>query len=68
MPSPTQPAPFEYQGAVINDLVDFTPKIRQMAIEAVEGYRPGPISTPPMWDGTVQRPNSAERWGALSHS
>ena len=29
-----------------------------MAIEAVEGYRLGPIFTPPMWDGTVQRPSA----------
>ena len=29
-----------------------------MAIEAVEGYRLGPIFTPPMWDGTIQRPSA----------
>ncbi|MYK87466.1 MAG: pyrroloquinoline quinone-dependent dehydrogenase [Acidobacteria bacterium] len=57
-PFPTRPAPFEYQGAVIDDLVDFTPEIREMAIEAVEGYRLGPIFTPPMWDGTIQRPSA----------
>ena len=55
-PFPTRPEPFEYQGAEIDDLVDFTPEIRQMAIEAVEGYRLGPIFTPQMWQGTIQRP------------
>ena len=34
-PFPTKPPPFEYQGVTIDDLVDFTPEIRQMAIEAV---------------------------------
>ena len=55
-PFPTKPEPFEYQGAEIDDLVDFTPEIRQMAIEAVEGFRLGPIFTPQMWQGTIQRP------------
>ena len=60
-PFPTRPAPFEYQGAVVDDLADFTPEIREMAVEAVEGYRLGPIFTPPMWDGTIQRPSAGER-------
>jgi len=45
-PFPTKPLPFEYQGVTIDDLVDFTPEIRQMAVEAVEGFRLGPIFTP----------------------
>ena len=45
-PFPTRPAPFEYQGATIDDLVDFTPEIRQMAVEAVDGFRLGPLFTP----------------------
>jgi quinoprotein glucose dehydrogenase len=57
-PFPTKPEPFEYQGAEIDDLVDFTPEIRQMAVDAVAGYRLGPIFTPPTWDGTIQRPSS----------
>ena len=57
-PFPSKPAPFEYQGAVLDDLVDFTPEIRQMAIDAVDDYRLGPIFTPPTWDGTIQRPSS----------
>jgi quinoprotein glucose dehydrogenase len=62
VPSPTQPfpvrpAPFEYQGTSIDDLVDFTPEIRQLAIAAVEGFRLGPLYTPQMLDGTVMRPS-----------
>lgn len=47
-PFPIWPLPFEYQGVVEDDLVDFTPEIRQMALEAVEGWRLGPIYTPMM--------------------
>ena len=61
VPSPTQPFPtrppaFEYQGTSIDDLVDFTPEIRQMAIEAVAGYRLGPLYTPNSMRGTLIRP------------
>jgi quinoprotein glucose dehydrogenase len=61
-PFPTKPPPFEYQGSSIDDLVDFTPEIRAMAVEAVRGFRLGPLFTPPMntveggVQGTIQRP------------
>ena len=58
-PFPTKPAPFDYQGVVIDDLVDFTPEIRQLAIEAVEGYTLGPLFTPP------RRPVEGETKGML---
>ena len=56
-PFPSRPEPFEYQGTSIDDLVDFTPEIRQMAVEAVEGFRLGPLYTPQMLGGTVMRPS-----------
>ncbi len=55
-PFPTKPAAFEYQGTSIDDLVDFTPEIRQMAVEAVEGFRLGPLYTPQTLRGTIMRP------------
>ena len=55
-PFPTRPAAFEYQGTSIDDLVDFTPEIRQLAIEAVEGLRLGPLFTPNTLRGTLIRP------------
>ena len=61
-PFPTKPPPFEDQGATIDDLVDFTPEIRAMAVEAVKNHRLGPLFTPPMLSvdgglqGTIQRP------------
>ena len=61
-PFPTKPAPFDYQGVTIDDLVDFTPEIRRMALEAVEGFRLGPLFTPldraieGVTNGTLMRP------------
>ena len=61
-PFPTKPAPFDYQGMTIDDLVDFTPEIRRMALDAVEGFRLGPLFTPldraieGVTNGTLMRP------------
>ena len=66
-PFPTRPAPFDYQGVAIDDLVDFTPEIRQMAIEAVAPYRIGPLYTPHSRRGTIVRPGfSAGSWGGAA--
>lgn len=46
-PFPTKPPAFDLQGISVNDLIDFTPALRQQAVQAVEGYRLGPIFTPP---------------------
>ena len=55
-PFPTKPPAFEYQGTSVGDLVDFTPEIRQMAVEAVDGFRLGPLFTPHSSQGTLMRP------------
>jgi quinoprotein glucose dehydrogenase len=61
-PFPTKPLPFEDQGASIDQLVDFTPEIRAMAVEAVRNHRLGGLFTPPMLSqegglqGAIQRP------------
>ena len=47
-PFPTKPPPFEYQGVTLDDLIDFTPEIRAMAVEAVRSFRLGPLFSPPM--------------------
>lgn len=46
-PFPTRPAPFDRQGVTIDDLIDFTPQLRQAALEIVKNYRIGPLYTPP---------------------
>ena len=73
-PFPTKPPPFEYQGLSIDDLVDFTPEIRAMAIDAVKNFRLGPLFTPPMLSaegglqGTIQRPQirGAASWSGAA--
>lgn len=57
-PIPSKPAPFEYQGSTVDELVDFTPEIRAAAIKAVEGFRTGPLFTPPSLQGTIVRPGT----------
>jgi len=47
-PFPTKPEPFELQGISINDLVDFTPELRRLAIEAVSQFEIGPLFNPPL--------------------
>ncbi len=46
-PIPNKPPPFDLHGVTENDLVDFTPELKAEAIKALEGYRLGPIFTPP---------------------
>ncbi len=59
-PFPTRPAAFDRQGFTEDDLIDFTPEIRQLALEAIEGYRlseslfePPSLADSP--DGTIGR-------------
>ena len=52
-PFPTRPAPYDRQGVSENDLIDFTPALRQEAVEMTRRarYRFGPIFTPPtLWN------------------
>ena len=46
-PFPTKPAAFDLQGITIDDLVDFTPELREEAIRIAERAQLGPIFTPP---------------------
>lgn len=57
-PIPSKPAPFEYQGVAPGDLADFTPEIRALAEKAIQGYRTGPLFTPPSLEGTIVRPGT----------
>jgi quinoprotein glucose dehydrogenase len=57
-PIPSKPAAYEYQGATIDDLADFTPEIRAAAVKAIEGFRTGPLFTPPSIQGTIVRPGT----------
>ncbi|MGH9313145.1 MAG: PQQ-binding-like beta-propeller repeat protein [Vicinamibacterales bacterium] len=46
-PFPTKPAAFELQGITENDLIDFTPELKEQALKLARQYRMGPIFTPP---------------------
>ena len=67
-PIPSKPAPFEYQGSNANDLADFTPEIRAMAEKAIQGFRTGPLFTPPSLEGTISRPGTTggANWGGAA--
>jgi quinoprotein glucose dehydrogenase len=62
-PFPTKPAPFEPLGLRDEDLIDFTPELKQQAREIVSHYRYGPMYIPPSVvveggnQGTLIRPN-----------
>jgi len=45
-PFPTKPPAFDRQGFSRDDVIDFTPQVKQLALEAIEGYRLGPMFTP----------------------
>jgi quinoprotein glucose dehydrogenase len=65
-PFPTKPPPFDLQGAIDDNLVDFTPELRAEAREILKRYVTGPLFTPPsVVDaapagklGTIQLPGS----------
>ena len=46
-PFVTRPAPFEMQGITEDDLIDFTPELRAMALDIVKDFRLGPLFNPP---------------------
>jgi quinoprotein glucose dehydrogenase len=63
-PFPTKPPAFDHQGVAIDDLIDFTPELRQKAVELVSHYQIGPLFQPPVvstWPGplaTLHSPTS----------
>ena len=72
-PFPTKPPPFDQQGATLDNLIDFTPALRQEAVDILNQYVYGPLFTPPSivdeqpggTDGTVQLPGlvGGADWG-----
>jgi quinoprotein glucose dehydrogenase len=62
-PFPTKPPPFDRQGISVDDLIDFTPELRQQALVAIAGFRIGSLYTPPSLmtesnKGTIVLPGS----------
>jgi quinoprotein glucose dehydrogenase len=46
-PVPTKPPAYTHQGITVDDLVDFTPELRQQALKILSQYRYGSMFTPP---------------------
>ncbi len=66
-PQPARPAPFERQGSTEDNLIDFTPELRQEALAILNKLDHGPIFTPPTEKGTVNLPGwggGGNWWGA----
>jgi quinoprotein glucose dehydrogenase len=47
-PFPTKPPSYDHTGVSIDDLIDFTPELRQEAVKLVSKYKLGPMFTPPV--------------------
>ena len=47
-PFPTKPPAYDRQGVTEDDLIDFSPELRQQALEIASWYKLGPIFTPPV--------------------
>ena len=66
-PFPTKPPPFDLQDVTVDDLIDFTPALRQDALARLEQYEWGPMFTPPTVldpapggsQGTLRSPGTA---------
>ena len=58
-PFPTKPAPFERQGISEDDLIDFTPELREEAKAILAEYDYGPLYTPPTEKEVLSVPGQA---------
>ena len=47
-PFPTKPPEYDHTGVSIDDLIDFTPALREEAVKLVSKYKLGPKFTPPV--------------------
>ena len=47
-PFPTWPLPYDLQGLTEDDLIDFTPELRQEALDIIKNYKIGPIFNAPI--------------------
>ena len=56
-PFPTKPPAFDVQGVTPDNIINFTPALRQTALKLLEGYKIGPIFTPPT---SSTNPNAAK--------
>ena len=67
-PFPTRPAPFAKQGFSEEDVIAFTPELREEALAKVRQYRMGGIFSPPSLEGTIANPGilGGANWGGAA--
>ncbi|WP_168196134.1 pyrroloquinoline quinone-dependent dehydrogenase [Novosphingobium sp. EMRT-2] len=68
-PFPTKPPPFDRQGIGEDDLIDFTPALRDEARTILAKYKAGPLFTPLGTQPTIVLPSwvgGANWWGAAA--
>src|SRR5262249_32831368 len=63
-PFPTRPPAFDRQSVTEDDLIDFTPELRAMALDRLKQFRHGPLFTPP----SVVSSDPAGRQGTIQLS
>lgn len=68
-PFPTTPAPVSPQGFTLDDVIDFTPALRDAARAVASQYRLGPLYTPPSMQGTITMPGAigGVGWGGAAY-
>src|ERR1017187_2801055 len=64
-PFPTKPANYSRNGVFKEDLIDFTPALRDQALTIVNRYRIGPVYTPPV-ESKVDGPVATLTMGTAS--
>jgi quinoprotein glucose dehydrogenase len=57
-PFPTKPLAFDRQGFTDDDVIDFTPELKEEALKKLEGWARGPLFTPPTEKGTLGLPSA----------
>ena len=67
-PFPTWPPPFELQGVTEDDLIDFTPALRERALKRVAKIRLGPLFLPASEQGSLVVPGwgGGANWGGAA--
>jgi glucose dehydrogenase len=55
-PFPTKPPAFDLQGTTEDNLIDFTPALRERAVKQLKNFDHGPLFTPPSLNGTLILP------------
>jgi quinoprotein glucose dehydrogenase len=55
-PYPTKPPPFDLQGSTDENLIDFTPALKEQARQRLLQFDHGPLFTPPTEKGTLVLP------------